>query len=184
MQEDQIRARMGKVLENVSADVGTLRTGRATSSLVSEILVSVYGGQQKLRIVELATITATDPYSLLISPWDKSIIGEIRRGIEALNLGFTPVLTGEEIRINFPPLTQEDRARYVKLLHQKLEEGRIQLRQARQEGMKDIKAAGEQGNQGGDETIRQEKRLQEITDEFMGKIEEVGQHKESELRSL
>lgn len=184
MQEDEIRSRMSKVLDSVRADVATIRTGRATPSLVEDIVVAVYGGQQKMRVLEVATITAPDPTSLLISPWDKSISGEVRRGIEAANLGFNPVLTGDDIRINLPPLTQEDRERYVKILHQKLEDGRIHVRRARQEGMRSIKESEGQGNQGEDEIIRQEKRLQEITDEFMEKIEDVGKTKESELRAL
>ncbi len=181
MQEDQIRNRMTRVLENVRADVATIRTGRATPSLVEDIVVAVYGGTQKMRVLEVASITAPDPTSLLISPWDKSISGEIRKGIEAANLGFNPVLAGEDIRINLPPLTAEDREKYVKLLHQKLEEGRIHIRQARQEGMKDIKASEDLSE---DEVIRQEKELQKITDEFMGRIEEIGDGKEKELRSL
>lgn len=181
MDESNIRSRMEKVLENVRVDVATIRTGRATPSLVEDIIVSVYGGQQKMRVLEVATITAPDPTSLLISPWDKSISGEVRRGIEAANLGFNPVLTGDDIRINLPPLTQEDRERYVKLLHQKLEDGRIHIRQVRQDGMRDIKA---DENLSEDEVVRQEKRLQETTDEFMEKIDRVGKAKERELRSL
>ncbi|MEK7521600.1 MAG: ribosome recycling factor [Patescibacteria group bacterium] len=181
MDEAQIKMRMEKVLESVRADITTIRTGRATPSLVEDIAVSVYGGTQKMRVLELATITAQQPTSLLISPWDKSIVGEIRKGIEAANLGFNPVLAGEDIRINLPPLTQEDREKYVKLLNQKLEEGRVHIRQIRQDGMKDIKA---QEDLSEDEVIRHEKKLQQITDEFIGKIEEVGEAKEKELRSL
>lgn len=181
MDEAQIKARMERTLENVRADVATIRTGRATPSLVEDIVVSVYGGTQKMRVLEVASITAPDPTSLLISPWDKSISGEIRKGIEAANMGFSPILAGEDIRINLPPLTQEDRERYVKLLHQKLEEGKIHIRQTRQEGMKDIKSSEDLSE---DEVVRQEKELQKITDEFMSRIEEIGNAKEKELRSL
>lgn len=185
MDESAIRSRMEKALGNLTADIATLRTGRATPALVEDIQVLVYGspsagGQQRLRILELASITAPEPHSLLISPWDKSIIGEIRKGIESANLGFNPIIAGEDIRINLPPLTAEDRESYVKLLHQKLEVGRVQIRQARQDGMKDIKAQGASE----DETAQQEKKLQNMTDEYMEKIETLGKAKESELKTL
>ena len=181
MVANSIKARMEKVLENVRADVATIRIGRATPSLVEDIVVAVYGGTQEMRVLEVASITASDSTSLLISPWDKSISGEIRKGIEAANLGFNPVLAGDDIRINLSPLTQEDRERYVKLLHQKLEDGKIRIRQVRQDGMRDIKA---DENLSEDEVVLQEKKLQQITDEFIGKIEEIGDAKEKELRSL
>lgn len=181
MQEDQIRSRMDKVLKNVWGDMVTIRTGRATPALVEDVPVLVYGGQQKLRILELATISAPEPHSLLISPWDKSIVGEIQKGLEAANLGFSPVVTGGEIRINLPPLTAEDRENYVKLLHQKLEAGRVGIRQARQEGMKEIK---DNDSLSEDEIVREEKKLQALTNDHIAKIEEMGQRKESELRLL
>ena len=184
MQEDQIRSRMDKVLENVRADIATIRTGRATPALVEDVSVLVYGGQQKLRILELASITAPEPHSLLISPWDKSIVGEIRKGLESANLGFNPVITGEEIRINLSPLTAQDRENYVKLLNQKLESGRVQVRQARQESMKSIKQKAESKQLTEDEVVREEKKLQALTDEYIAKIEEVGERKEAELRTL
>lgn len=184
MEESNIRIRMDKVLENVRADIATIRTGRATPSLVEDIPVLVYGGIQKLRILELATITAPEPHSLLISPWDKSIIGEIRKGLEIANLGFNPIVSGEEIRINLPPLTAEDRENYVKLLHQKLEAGRVGIRQARQEGMHGIKQKSQSKDLTEDEVVIQEKALQALTDEYIARIEEMGKVKESELRSL
>lgn len=179
-----MREKMGVVLGSVKQDVGTIRTGRATPSLVEDIIVPAYGGGQKLRVKELATITAPDSQSLLISAWDKSIVGDIRKGIEQANVGFAPVLSGEDIRINLPPLTQEDRENYIKLLHQKLEGGRVQIRQVRQEGMRGIKGKFENKEISEDEMFMQEKRLQQLTDEYVGKIDEVGRAKESELRSL
>ncbi|MBI2590834.1 MAG: ribosome recycling factor [Candidatus Blackburnbacteria bacterium] len=184
MQEDQIRSRMDKVLENVRVDIATIRTGRATPALVEDVPVLVYGGAQKLRILELATISAPEAHSLLISPWDKSIVGEIRKGLEAANLGFNPIIAGEEIRINLPPLTAQDRENYVKLLHQKLEAGRVGIRQARQEGMHNIKNKAESKDLTEDEVVVQEKNLQAITDKYIAEIEEMGKRKESELRSL
>lgn len=181
MEEAETRKRMQAVLELVASDMASIRTGRAQPALVEDLKVMVYGGQQKLRVVELASITAPDTQTLVIEPWDKSIIGEIRQGILAANIGLNPVVNGEIIRISLPPLTSEDRQKYVKLLHTKLESGRVMIRQIRGDTMRDIKEAFEKKETSEDEKFNQEKRLQEITDEFIEKIEEVGKRKEEEL---
>lgn len=182
--EEALRARMEQVLANTRQDVGTIRTGRATPSLVEDIAILAYGGQQRLRLIELATITAPDPQSLLISPWDRSIVGEIKKGIETAKTGLTPIIAGEDIRINLPPLTQEDRQSYIRLLHQKLEVSRIAVRQVRQDGMHDAKRQHEAKEISEDELFAAEKRIQAATDEYIGRIDELGRAKESELRSL
>lgn len=184
MDETQIQSRMQKVVDDVKIDIGAIRTGRATPALVQDIVIPAYGGTQKLRVIELATVTCPDPQNILISPWDKSIIGDIKKGIEMANLGFNPIISGEEVRINLPPLTAEDRENYIKLLHQKLENGKIAIRQTRQDGMRDIKKKFEGKEVSEDEMIRQEKILQEITDKHITQIDELGKQKENELRSL
>ena len=184
MDEQILKDRMQGVLENLREEISTLRTGRATPSLVENVLVDAYGGAQKLRVMELASITAPDPTSLLITPWDKSVVREIRKGIEAANVNLTPVISGDTIRINLPPLTQEDRENYVKILSQRMEQGRVTLRQVRQDGMHAIRGKFEEKAMGEDEKDLAEKKLQELTDEFMRKLEEMGKAKETELRSV
>lgn len=184
MEETSVRSKMQQILDLVNSDIGGIRTGRATPALVEDIAVLVYGGQQKLKIQELATISAPDPQTIVIDPWDKSIIGEIRQGILAANVGMNPSIDGELIRINFPPLTTEDREKYVKLLSTKLENGRIMIRQIRGDGMKDIKEKFEAKELSEDDKFLQEKTLQGITDEFVGKIEELGEHKKAELLQI
>lgn len=184
MDENQIRQKMQQVLDLVRQDTGTIRTGRAAPSLVEDIMVDAYGGASRLRILELASITAPDPQTLVIAPWDKQVVGEIRKGIESANVGLSPVISGDIIRIVFPPLTTEDREKYVKLLRQKLENGRVMVRQVRQDGMHSIKRAFEQKTISEDEKNRQEKRLQEVTDEFVGQIEQAGEVKEAELLKM
>ncbi|MBI2268651.1 MAG: ribosome recycling factor [Candidatus Blackburnbacteria bacterium] len=188
MDEAQTRERMDHGLEEVRREMGGIRTGRATPALVEDIVVPAYGGPPaggaKLRLIELATITAPDPQSLLISPWDKSIVGEIRKGILEANVGLNPVITGDELRINLPPLTAEDRENYIRLLHQKLESGRVKIRQVRQDRMREIKESFENKELSEDERDREEKKIQALTDEYTGKIDEMGKTKESELRSL
>jgi ribosome recycling factor len=184
MEETPVRSKMQQITDLVNSDIGGIRTGRATPALVEDIAVLVYGGQQKLKIQELATISAPDPQTIVIDPWDKSIIGEIRQGILLANVGMNPSIDGELIRINFPPLTTEDREKYVKLLSTKLENGRIMIRQIRGDGMKDIKEKFEAKELSEDDKFLAEKTLQGITDEFVGKIEELGEHKKAELLQI
>src|SRR3989344_933222 len=139
MDESSIHQKMQSVVDLVSSDIGGIRTGRATASLIENLGVSVYGGQQKLKIQELATISAPDAQTLVIDPWDKSIIGEIRQGIMFANIGMNPAIDGQIIRIVFPPLTTEDREKYVKLLSGKMENGRIMIRQIRADAMHGVK---------------------------------------------
>lgn len=184
MDEIALRQRMQQVLDLVRQDAGSIRTGRATPALVEDIVIDCYGATQKLKVVELATISAPDTQTLLLAPWDKSIIGEIRSGIFKANIGLSPIIAGEVIRINLPPMTTEDRENYIKLLHQKLENGRIMIRQARQDGMRDIKKKSESKEISEDEMVGQEKKLQEITDDYVGQIDEIGERKETELRTV
>lgn len=181
MDEASIRSKMSQALNAVVADLGSLRTGKASPALVDDLNVTVYGGQQRLKIKELATVSSPDFQTLVIDPWDKSIIGEIRQGILAANVGMNPSIDGQIIRISFPPMTTEDREKYTKLLSTKLENGRVAIRQIRQDGMHDIKKAFEEKTLSEDEKFADEKKLQEITDEFVGKIDEVGEKKKEEL---
>jgi len=181
MDETSIRSKMQDVLDVVITDIGTIRTGRATPALIEELVVAAYGGTQRLKVNELATITSPDPQTLVIDPWDKSIIGEIKQGILSANIGFNPSIDGEIIRISLPPLTTEDREKYVKLLSTKLESGRVMIRQVRSEAMREIKKDFEEKKISEDEKFGQEKKLQEITDEFVEKIDKAGENKEREL---
>ncbi len=184
MDEASLRGQMQKVLELVLSDIGTLRTGRAVPSLVENIVCPAYGGTQKLKVQELGTITAPDTQSIVIDPWDKSIIGDIRKGILEANIGLNPSIDGEIIRIVLPPMTTEDREKYAKLLSGKLENGRIMIRQQRAEAMKDIKRKFEEKELSEDMKFDQEKKVQEITDEFVGKIDEAGERKKQELLQI
>ena len=184
MDENEIISKMQQVVELVASDVATIRTGRATPGLIEDLEVSVYGGQQKLKIQELATISAPDTQTLVIDPWDKSIIGEIKQGIMAANIGLTPGIDGEIVRISLPPMTTEDREKYVKLLSTKIENGRVMIRQIRGDVMHDLKKDFEERNITEDEKFGNEKRLQALTDEFIGKIEEIGERKKEELLQI
>lgn len=184
MDEGNIHRRMEEVVGLVRGDISSIRTGRATPALVQEIVVTTYGGIQKLKVVELATIAIPDPRTILISPWDKSTIADIERAIVSANIGLTPVSDPQNIRINLPSLTTEDRENYKKLLHQKLENGRIMIRRIRQDAMEEVKTSFERKEFGEDELFQREERIQRLTDEYVGGIDEIGKQKEAELLSV
>ena len=182
LSEAQIK--MQKALEIIRGDLQTIRTGRATPALVENVIVSVYGGTQKLRIMELGTIATSDSRTLVIMPFDPSIIEEINKGLQVANIGLTPVLDGEVIRISIPSLTEERRQEYLKLAKQKLEMGRIMIRQIRHGAMEDIKKTLENKEISEDDQKRLEKNLQTLTDELMAEIDEIGRAKEQELLQI
>lgn len=184
MEETVVREAMQKAVDALTKEIASIRTGRATPSLVEDVVVSAYGGAQRLRVMELASITAPDTQMLIIEPWDKSVIGEIRQAILAANVGLNPSIDNDKIRITLPPLTTEDREKYVKLLKVKLEEGRVSVRNARAEAMHEVKKAFEAKSITEDDNFAQEKRVQELTDDFIKKIEELGAKKEEELRKV
>lgn len=180
----EMRQKMQKVLEVLKTDLSTVRTGRATPSLVENIIINAYGQTQRLRVMELATIGASDPQTLLITPFDGSIIGEIQKGILEANVGLNPIIDGAVIRISIPPLSQERRAELIHLMRQKLEGGRIQVRQVRHETMSEIKKQYNDKSISEDEMIRLEKEVQRETDETMGEIDNLGKKKEEELMQI
>lgn len=181
MDLSEVRGRMGKALEIIRQDLATIRTGRATPALVENIVLSVYGGTQKLKMAELATISTSDPRTLVITPFDPSIIEEINRGFFEANTGLTPVIDGQIIRITIPPLSEERRQEYIKLAKQKLEAGRIMIRQIRHDLMSDLKRKFESKEISEDDRRGQERDLQELTDKYIAEIDDLGRRKEEEL---
>lgn len=179
-----IRPKMEKALEILSGELSSIRTGRATSSLVENIICSTYGGTQRLRVIELGTIGVADAKTITITPWDASAIGDIRQGILTANVGLMPIIDGGVIRVQVPALTLERRQEYLKLLSRQLENGKVMIRQVRHEKMNEIKTAFEGKEMGEDDKFRLEQDLQKLTDEFVEKIDEIGKKKEEELMTV
>ena len=181
MNFDSLRQSMQKVIEVLKTDLSSVRTGRATPSLVENIVINAYGGSAKMKIVELAHVSTSDSQTLLITPFDPSIIGEINKGIQESNTGFNPVIDGVVIRISIPLLSEERRKELVHLVNQKLEGGRIQVRQFRHEAMNDVKKDKTISE---DEVERLEKEIQKLTDEIIAEIDALGAKKEEELMAV
>lgn len=178
------RDRMRKAIEVTKIDLSSIRSGRATPALVENIVVSVYGGTQHLKVMELATIGTTDAKTLVISPYDPSIIGEIEKGIAAANVGLNPVVDGEVLRISIPPLSEERRQEYIKLAKVKLEAGKVMVRGVRHDAMKELAGALASKDLGEDENKAGEKKVQELTDEMIAELESMEEKKEAELMQV
>lgn len=184
MNLEVIRQKMQKVLEVLYTDVATVRTGKASPAIIENIVIGAYGGTQRLKVMELATIQAQDTQTLVVTPFDASIIGEIQKGILETNVGLNPVIDGTLIRISIPPLSEERRRDLITLMRQKLENGRIMVRQVRHEAMSDIKTQFTNKTISEDETLHLEKEVQKATDEVMSDIDSLGKKKEEELMQI
>ncbi|HEX7017907.1 MAG TPA: ribosome recycling factor [Patescibacteria group bacterium] len=174
--------KMDKALQHVRQDIGSLRTGKASPQLLDPVMVEVYG--TRMKISEVANISATDPTLLVVSPWDKSILSAIEKSINIAGLNLNPVVDGEIIRIAIPPLTEERRKEMVKILHQKIENGRVMMRTVRADAKKEIEAMkGEAGVSEDDiaaDVVTLDKKFQEKMDE----LDSLSQHKEVDLMKV
>ena len=184
MNLDEVKQKMQKVLEVLRADLATVRTGRATPALVENVVISAYGGSSKLKIMELATIAASDSHTLVLTPFDKSVLDEIQKGILVANIGLTPSSDGNVIRIVIPPLSEERRQELIRLMKLKLENGKIQVRQVRHEAMSAVKKQFTDKEISKDDLTRLEKEIQKATDDIMAAIDAMRERKEEELLQI
>lgn len=181
---NNLKEQIQKVLDLIKSDISSIRTGRANSALVENIQIVTYGGSTKLRVLELATISASDSQTLVISPFDPSTRDDIRKGIMDSGSGLNPVDDGQILRINIPPLSQERREELIKMMKQKLENGKVMVRQARHEAMNEVKKQHNDKNISDDESTRLEKEVQKLIDESMITIDSMGKQKEDELLQI
>lgn len=179
----EVKQKMHKALEVVHGDFATVRTGKASPALVENIMIKAYGGTAVLRVLELATIHVQDVQTLVLTPFDKTVIGEIERGIADAKVGINPIIDGTIIRINLPPLSEERRLEFVKLIHTKGEQGKVQMRQIRQDGMIHAKKLADEGASE-DEIERIEREVQRLTDHYIEEIEVLMKDKEVELMKV
>jgi ribosome recycling factor len=179
---DLLKQKLEKVLEIVDGDLATIRTGRAKPDLVGGLEVSAYGGRMKL--FEVANISAPDPSLITVVPWDKSLIREIEKAINESQMQLSANVSGEMIRVPVPALTEERRKDFVKLLHQKMESGRVMVRQVRQDVKEEIEKMKKQSGVSEDDVERLLEELQKMTDDYMIKVEEMGKKKEAEIMEV
>ena len=177
-----IKEKMQKALDHVHRDISSLRTGKANVQMLDPVFVEAYGA--KMKIAELATVQAPDPSMIVVSPWDKSVLANIERAIATADLNINPVVDGDIIRIKIAPLTEEKRKEMVKILHKKIETGKVMLRNLRSDAKKEVE--GQKGTDGvsEDDISADLKILDDILKEYMTKLEEMSTIKEKDLLTI
>jgi ribosome recycling factor len=174
--------KMARAIEHLEQDLTTIRTGRANPSLVDRLHVEYYGSEMPIN--QLASINIPEARMIVIQPWDKSSLGAIEKAIQKSDLNLTPTNDGNVIRIVLPQLTEERRRDLVKLVHKRVEEGRVAIRNVRREAMDDIRALRKENMATDDDVKDGEQRLQRITDRYVGEADRHGQQKETEVMAV
>ena len=173
------RHKMERAVEVTKEEFTGVRTGRATPAILNRVTVDYYGAPTPLN--QLASFSVPEPRLLVIQPFDKGAMAQMERAIMQSDLGLTPSNDGNVIRLSFPQLTEERRKELIKLVHARAEDGRVAVRNVRRHAKEELERMQKNGEIGEDDLTRAEKELQKLTDRFVGEIEELVGHKETEL---
>jgi len=171
--------KMARAVEVMQRDFQAIRTGRASTSLVERIHVDYYGTETPLN--QLAGISVPEAHQIVIQPWDRSVLGAIEKAILKSDIGLQPNVDGTVVRLNIPPLTEERRKELVRVVHKRMEEARVEIRNLRREAADSLKKEERDGTVGTDEAHRQHEALQKTTDRFVGDVDRLGGGKEQEV---
>ena len=173
---------MEEAIEAVRREFATVRTGKASPALLDTVKVDAYGSKMPLN--QVASVSTPESSLLVIQPFDKTLLPNIERAILSADLGFNPGNDGNIIRIPVPPLNEERRKEFAKLLHHMAEDGRVSLRHARKVGNDEVKRAIKDHETGEDEGRRQLNEIQNLTDSCSKRIDEMLEYKEKEVMAL
>ncbi|MDA0311874.1 MAG: ribosome recycling factor [Gemmatimonadetes bacterium] len=179
---EDAKQRMDAALEALRREFATVRTGKATPALLDTVRVDAYGS--KMPVNQVATVSTPEGSLLLVQPFDKSILPDIERAIMMADLGLNPSSDGNVIRIPIPPLNEERRKQFAKVLHKMAEDGRISIRQARRTIREDLQQLVKDHELSEDDCRRREEALEKVTHEYAEKVEEMLKHKEEEVMAL
>jgi ribosome recycling factor len=175
-------AKMKKAFEATTADFASIRTGRASPALLDRIQVEAYGSTQPLKAV--ASVNSPDGRSLLVTAFDKSQVGAIRKAIETSDLGLNPNVDGATIRLSIPPLTEERRKDLVKLVKKKSEEHKVAVRNVRHHANDQVKELAKKGTITDDQIKRGTDQVQKLTDKYVKQIDDLVHGKEKEIMEV
>jgi ribosome recycling factor len=171
--------KMARAVEVMERDFSGIRTGRASTSLVERITVDYYGTQTPLN--QLAGISVPEAHQIVIQPWDRGVLGAIEKAIIKSDIGLMPNVDGTVVRLNIPPLTEDRRKDIVRLVHKRMEEARVEIRNLRREAADALKREERDGEVGADEAHRQHDQVQKLTDQFVAEVDRLGAAKEEEV---
>ncbi|MEX0912452.1 MAG: ribosome recycling factor [Gemmatimonadota bacterium] len=176
------RKHMDDAIEALRREFTSVRTGKATPALLDTVRVEAYGAQMPLN--QVASVSAPEARLLVVQPWDSNMLGPVEKAIQTADLGLNPSNDGKIIRLPIPPLTEERRREYVKLLHKMAEEGRVSIRHARKEANDEIKQRQKDGELSEDEARRQQDEVQKLTDRQIQLVDDLLKHKEAEVMEV
>jgi ribosome recycling factor len=174
-----VEARMSDAVEAMDRDFNHIRTGRASTSLVERISVDYYGTQTPLN--QLASISVPESTTIVIQPWDRSVLGAVEKAIQKSDVGITPNNDGTVVRLNIPPLTEERRKDLVKQVHKRMEETKVEIRNHRRDALEAIRQREKDGDLGSDESHREQESLEKLTHKWTDEVDRVGAAKEAEV---
>jgi len=173
---------LDKAIEHLQFELAKLRTGRASTALVEDVMVEYYGSRTPLK--QIASINTPEPRQITIQPWDRGAISAIEGAIREADLGLNPMNDGVLIRLNIPALTEERRKELVKILNAKAEEGRIALRNVREDALKEVQNMEKEGMISEDDKFRAKEKIQTVIDEYNKKVEEIREKKEKDIMTV
>jgi len=174
--------KMARAVEAMERDFQGIRTGRASTSLVERIHVDYYGTQTPLN--QLAGISVPEAHQIVIQPWDRGVLGAIEKAIIKSDIGLMPQVDGTVVRLNIPPLTEERRKEIVRVVHKRMEDARVEIRNLRREAADALKREEREGDVGADEAHRQHDQVQRLTDRFIADVDRLGGAKEEEVLAV
>ena len=174
--------KMRKSIDAVNADFASVRAGRANASVLDRISVDYYGSPTPIQ--QIAAIASPDPRQLVITPWDGTALKPIERAIQESDLGINPQNDGKQIRLNFPPLTEERRKELIKGVSKTGEEAKVALRNIRRDALDKFKAAQKKSEITEDELHDGEDKMQKLTDKFVKEVDAMGAKKSKELAEV
>jgi len=179
---DDAENRMKSAIKVLEDDLEGIRTGRATPTLVEKLIVEYYGMPTPFN--QVSTISIPDARTILIRPFESSLIKAMEKSIQASELGLTPSNDGKSIRLMLPPLTEERRRDLMKVVNNRLEEARVAIRNIRRDVIKDIKDFEKEKMISEDDRKKGEEKIQKLIDQYIAQIDEVGRHKEKEIMEV
>jgi ribosome recycling factor len=177
-----LEERMQKSIDAFKKEITTIRTGRATPALLDRIQVEAYGSPTPIN--QLANVSVPDSRTLLVQPWDKSLLGAVEKALLKSDIGIHPVNDGNCIRLSVPSLNEERRRELTKVVKKKSEEGKISLRNIRRDIIEDLKKMEKAGTLTEDEMRRTQEKVQKITDKYIKDFDDISSHKEKEIMEI
>jgi len=176
------KSRMAKTLEALVSDLSKVRTGRAHPSLLDQIHVSYYGTE--VPISQVANVSAEDARTLMVTPWEQSMVAPVDKAIRNSDLGLNPAVAGNVIRVPLPPLTEERRKDLIRIVRQEAEGARVAVRNIRRDANQDLKGMVKEKMISEDDERRAEDGIQKLTDDFVKKIDAALEEKEKDLMAI